>query len=167
LPHTRREFAKLSLAALPVAGWLAVVNRLGAEVAPAKPGKPNSKVAGVQLALNVPYSFANPLMSGDDILKNCLQLGLSAVELRTQPVEAFLGVPADLISATKPATSGSAAAKAEQLGQWRKSVSMKRVKEFRKKYQAAGVLIEIVKVDGIFKMTDDELDYVFKLARTL
>ena len=97
----------------------------------------------LQLALNVPYSFANPLMSGDDILKNCLQLGLSAVELRTQPVEAFLGVPADLISATKPATSGSAAAKAEQLGQWRKSVSMKRVKEFRKKYQAAGVLIEI------------------------
>jgi sugar phosphate isomerase/epimerase len=29
------------------------------------------------------------------------------------------------------------------------------------------VLIEIVKVDGIFKMTDDELDYVFALARAL
>ena len=51
-------------------------------------------VAGVQLGLNVPYSFANPLMSGEDILKNCLQLGISAVELRTQPVEVFLGVPA-------------------------------------------------------------------------
>ena len=68
------------------------MNRLSAAEAPAKlPGKPDSKVAGVQLGINVPYSFANQLMSGDDILKNCVQLGLSAVELRTQPVEAFLG----------------------------------------------------------------------------
>ena len=167
LPHTRREFAKLSLAALPVAGLLAVVNRLGAEVAPAKPGKPNSKVAGVQLGLNVPYSFANPSMSGDDILKNCLQLGLSAIELRTQPVEAFLGVPINLISPKTSVASGSAVSNAEKLRQWRKSVSMARVAEFRKKYEAAGVLIEIVKVDGVFTMTDDELDYAFALAKAL
>src|SRR5205085_2428695 len=98
------------------------------------------------------YSLAKEVTSGDDILKSCLQLGLSAVELRTQPVEAFLGVPA---------TTGNAAAKAEQLAKWRKSASMDRAKEFRKKYEDAGVLIEIVKVDGIFKMTDDELDYAF------
>jgi sugar phosphate isomerase/epimerase len=150
LPYTRREFAKISLAALSGSGLLSVLNPL---VAAEKPnGKPNSKVAGVQIGLNVPYSFANGSMSGDDILKNCLQLGLSAVELRTQPVEAFLGAP-----------SG----KGENLAPWRKSVSMDRVKEFRKKYEDAGVLIEIVKVDGIFKMTDDELDYVFTLAKTL
>src|ERR1051325_3307088 len=97
--HNRREFAKLSLAALPVAGWGSVIHRLGAAESPARPPrKPDSEVSGVQLGLNVPYSFADPLMSGDDILKNCLQLGLSAVELRTQPVEAFLGAPAILIS---------------------------------------------------------------------
>ena len=153
LPSTRREFAKLSLAALAGAGLLPVLNGLSAAETPARlPGKPNSKVAGVQLGLNVPYSFSEPRMSGDDILKNCVQLGFSAVELRTQPVEAFLGVPA---------------ANAEQLGQWRKSVSMDGVKEFRKKYETAGVLIEIVKVDGIFKMTDEELDYVFALAKAL
>jgi len=44
---------------------------------------------------------------------------------------------------------------------------MDRVEEFRKKYEATGVLIEIVKVDGLFKMTDDELDYAFALARAL
>ncbi len=154
---TRRGFAKLSLAALPGAGLLSAMNRLGAAETPAKPGKPNSKFAGVQIGLNVPYSFGGST-SGDDILKNCVQLGLSAVELRTQPVEAFLGVPA---------TTGNAAAKAEQLAQWRKSVSMDRVKEFRKKYEDAGVLIEIVKVDGLFKMTDDELDYAFTLAKAL
>jgi sugar phosphate isomerase/epimerase len=153
LPHTRREFAKLSLAALAGAGVLPVLNRLSAAEIPARlPNKPNSKVAGVQLGLNVPYSFSEPRMNGDDILKNCLQLGFSAVELRTQPVEAFLGAPA---------------ADAQQLGQWRKSVSMDRVKDFRSNYESAGVLIEIVKVDGIFKMTDDELDYVFALAKEL
>ncbi|MCI0536130.1 MAG: hypothetical protein L0Z50_12970, partial [Verrucomicrobiales bacterium] len=168
LPYTRREFAKLSLAALPGASLWSVTNRIGAAETPAKPaGKPNSKVAGVQLGLNVPYSFANPLMSGGDILQNCLQLGLSAVELRTQPVEAFLGVPPDLINPKNSVASGSAAANAEQLRQWRKSVSMERVQEFRKKYETAGVLIEIVKVDGIFKMADDELDYVFALAKAL
>jgi sugar phosphate isomerase/epimerase len=140
------------------------MNRLAAAETP---GKPNSKVAGVQVGLNVPYSFANPSMSGDDILKNCVQLGLSAVELRTQPVEAFLGVPANFIGSKSSVAAGSAAVNGEQLRNWRKSVSMDRVSEFRKKYEAAGVLIEIVKVDGIFKMADEELEYAFALAKAL
>lgn len=156
--HTRREFAKRSLAALTGAGVFSVLNRLAAAETPAKP---DSKVAGVQIGLNVPYSFASPLMSGDEILEKCVQLGISAVELRTQPVEAFLGLPAHLVSAKNPA------ANAGELAKWRKSVSMDRVQEFRQKYEAAGVLIQIVKVDGIFKMTDDELDYEFALAKAL
>jgi sugar phosphate isomerase/epimerase len=155
----------MTLTALPAVGWWSNLNRLNAAETPV--GKPDSKVAGVQLGLNVPYSFADPLMSGDDILKHCLELNLSAVELRTQPVEIFLGAPNDLIHPKKSTASASAAADAEQLGEWRKSVSLDRVKEFRKNYETAGVLIEIVKVDGIFKMTDAELDYVFTLAKAL
>lgn len=152
-PHSRRDFAKWSLAALSSASVLSVLNQVGAAETPSKPpGKPDSKVAGVQLGLNVPYSFGDPKMSGDNILKNCLQLGISGVELRTQPVEAFLGAPA-----TKP----------EELVKWRQSAAIGPVAEFRKKYETAGVLIEIVKVDGIFKMTDGELDYVFALAKAL
>jgi sugar phosphate isomerase/epimerase len=162
---TRRQFTKLALAALPAAHWLAVANRLGAAETPAKP---NSKVAGVQIGLNVPYSFSNPRMSGDDILKSCLQVGLSAVELRTQPVEVFLGAPANLIYPAKSTgKSGSATTDAEQLRQWRRSASMARAKDFRKQYESAGVLIEIVKVDGIFNLPDDSLDYVFELAKAL
>lgn len=149
---SRRAFAKRSLAVLPGMGLLATAGRLAAAEASPRSGPPDSKFAGVQVGLNVPYSFANGAMSGADILKNCLQLGLSAVELRTQPVEAFLGAP-----------KGSA----QSLRDWRKSVSMERAKDFRKEYDAAGVRIEIVKVDGIFKMSDDELDYVFTLAQTL
>ena len=165
LLHTRREF--VNLLALSGAGLLPVINRLSAaESSPSQSGKPNSRVAGVQLGINVPYSFANATMSGADILKNCVQLGISAVELRTQPVEAFLGVPAELVSGKKT-DAATASANTERLRQWRKAVSMERVTDFRKTYEAAGVSIEIVKVDGIFKMTDDELDYVFALARTL
>jgi hypothetical protein len=130
-------------------------------------GKPNSKVAGVQLGLNVPYSFADNSMSGDDILTHCVRLGLSAVELRTQPVEIFLGAPADLIFLKKSADAGDSTVRAEQLARWRTSVSMDRVKAFRRQYEDAGVLIEIVKVDGLFKMTNDELEYAFILARAL
>ncbi len=167
MAYSRREFAKLSLAALPGAGLLSTLSRMtAAEIAGTPVGMPNSKVAGVQIGLNVPYSFGDGKMSGDQILKNCVQLGLSGVELRTQPVEAFLGVSADLTD-PKSSAAGTAATKAEKLAEWRKSVSMERVKEFRKKYEMAGVLIEIVKVDGIFKMTDDELDYVFALAKAL
>ncbi len=155
--HSRRDFAKLALFALPGASLLSSIDLLSAAEATAKP---NSKVAGVQIGLNVPYSFANPIMSGDDILKNCLQLGLSAVELRTQPVEAFLGVPAFDSTKSKPEN-------AEELRGWRKSVSLDRVKDFRAKYETAGVLIEIVKVDGIFKMSDEEIDYAFALAKAL
>lgn len=162
--HTRREFTKLALAALPAAGLLSSVSRLSAAEAPAKP---NSKVAGVQLGINVPYSFGNPAMSGDEILNKCVQLGMSAVELRTQPVEAFLGLPADLASSKKGEDKSAAEARAGKLSEWRKGVPMDRVKEFRSKYEGAGVLIEIVKVDGLFKMTDDELDYSFALAKAL
>ena len=167
-PRSRREFVKLSLAAIPAVGCLSIIERLGAAETPVKPpGRPNSKVAGVQLGLNVPYSFGNPLLTGDEILSRCLELNLSAVELRTQPVEAFLGGPMELIHPKKSDATAHAAANVERLADWRKSVSMDRVTEFRNKYEAAGVLIEIVKVDGIFKMRDDELDYAFTLAKTL
>lgn len=159
--HNRRDFVKLSLLAIPAVSGLSLLNQLNAaEAATAAKGKPDSNVAGVQLGLNVPYSFGAPKMSGDEILKNCVQLNVSAVELRTQPVEAFLGVPNNLIGSKKPEAI-------KQLQEWRKSVSMKRVAEFRKNYETAGVLIQIVKVDEIFTMSDDELDYAFALAKTL
>jgi sugar phosphate isomerase/epimerase len=156
--HTRRDFTKLALTTLCSAS---------AGLRAAEAAKPNSKVNGVQLGLNVPYSFHEPLMTGDEILARCLQLGLSGVELRTQPVETFLGVPPELVRPDKKASKEEKAALADKLREWRKGVSMDKVKEFRSKYESAGVLIEIVKVDNIIKMSDDEIDYSFALAKAL
>jgi len=167
-PLTRRAFAKRSATALPAIGlWSGLHRLVAAETAPpSSPAKPDSKVAGVQLGLNVPYSFGDGSMNAEEILKRCVQLGLSAVELRTQPVESFLGADAALIYPKKAPEGGRPTAPG-QLATWRQSVSLDRVKELRKKYEEAGVHIEIVKVDGLFKLTDAELDYVFTLARTL
>ena len=129
--RTRREFVELAFAALPAAGLLSAVTRLCAADTAAKP---NSKVAGVQLGLNVPYSFGGGVTDGDEILKNCVQLGLSGVELRTQPVELFLGAPKDLIyppKKDKNAPKAEAAPPAVTLKEWRKSARMDRAKEFR------------------------------------
>src|SRR3954467_13447566 len=98
IPYTRREFTKLALAALPAAGALSILPSLGAAEKPAKPsGKPNSKFAGTCIGLNVPYSFSNPGRSGDEVLANCVQVVVSGVELRAQPVSSFQGALSGLI----------------------------------------------------------------------
>ncbi|MGH8637146.1 MAG: hypothetical protein ACREUZ_08435, partial [Burkholderiales bacterium] len=84
---TRREFGRLALSAWPVAAL--------ANTAVASQARPNSTVRGVTIGMNVPYNFGGRSMPIDEIIQNCVQLGISGVELRTQPVEAFLGVPAN------------------------------------------------------------------------
>jgi sugar phosphate isomerase/epimerase len=129
------------------------------------------------IGMNVPYNFGGRTMPVDQIIQNCVELGISGVELRTQPVEAFLGVPEQLVAAapgrgraaTPPTPEQEAARKAaaEELRKWRLSVPMERVRSVRKRFDDAGVSVEIVKVDGIFAMTDEVVDYEFALAKNL
>jgi sugar phosphate isomerase/epimerase len=167
-PYTRRDFAKLALTLLPAAGLFSSLTSARAAETPAG-GKPNSKVKGVQIGLNVPYSFGNPTMSGDEIIKQCTILGVSGVELRAQPVEAFLGSPVPTVVAARGAGIDSAESKANaaKLQAWRLGVSMDEVKQFRKKFEDAGILIEILKVDNITKMSDEVIDYSFAMAKAL
>lgn len=160
---TRRDLGKLALAALP-ASLLA---------------KPNSKFGGVQVGINVPYSFHGLPASADDVQKDVLELGLSAVELRSQPVEEFLGCPIhySTISTPRPKTpptpeqkaaqQAEAAAKAEAVEKWRLSAPMDQFQKFRKRYEDAGIAIEVVKFDGVDKMKDEVVDYAFNLAKAL
>ncbi|HEY2018547.1 MAG TPA: sugar phosphate isomerase/epimerase [Bryobacteraceae bacterium] len=163
MQFTRRALGKLALTALPVT-LLA---------------KPNSKFGGVQVGINAPYSFHGLPASADDVQKYVVDLGLSAVELRSQPVEEFFGCPIhySTIPNPRPATPptpeqqaaqrAEAAAKAQAVEKWRLSASMDQFKTFRKKYEDAGIAIEIVKFDGVDKMKDEVVDYAFGLARTL
>src|SRR5438874_12563539 len=105
MKYTRREIGKLALAA-PLS---ALVPR-GATAA----SKPNSKFAGVQLGMNVPYNFGGRDMDPDELLQRCVQLNVSALELRSQPVETFLGSPAALGKKVS----------ADDLRKWRAGVSI-------------------------------------------
>jgi sugar phosphate isomerase/epimerase len=151
---TRRDLAKLALAAIPASRLLA---------------KPNSKWGGVQIGINAPYSFHNMPADADSVLNDILQLGLSAVELRSQPVEQFYGAP-EIPAAGRGATPEQQAARkaaTEALQKWRLAAPMSKFREFRKKYEDAGVLIQIVKFDGVDAMSDDVADYTFNLAKAL
>ena len=95
MEYSRRDFGRLALAGVPATLLLKSESLLGA-AAP----KPNSKWAGVQIGMNVPYNFGTGnYTTGDEILQRCVQLGISAVELRAQPVELFLGSPAAIAGA--------------------------------------------------------------------
>jgi hypothetical protein len=155
--YTRRDLGKIALAALPARMF----------------AKPNSRFGGVQIGINAPYSFHGMPGGADDVLKYLTELGLSAVELRSQPVEAFFGAPIPVQPARPrgvpptPEQQAAARASAEALEKWRLSASMDKFKEFRNKYESAGVAIEIVKFDGVDKMKDEVVDYAFGLAKVL
>jgi len=161
--YTRRDIGKLALAALPAAA--------------ARAAKPNSVFGGVQVGINAPYSFHNIPGGADDILNYMTQTNISAVELRLQPVEAYLKAPAPWVAPPVPRGTTRPPLTPEQqaertaavaaLQKWRLSQSMDGFKAFRKTYEGAGVLIQIVKFDGIDAMSDDVVDYCFQLSQAL
>src|SRR6185503_11649897 len=75
---TRRELGKLMLT-VPAAGWLS-----RDVLAAMQAAKPNSKWAGVQVGLNVPYNYGPRTMPVDEVINRTVTLGVSAVELRSQ-----------------------------------------------------------------------------------
>jgi len=217
MEYSRREFGKLALAGLPATALFLESSSVLEAAA-----KPDSKWAGVQVGMNVPYNFGTGnYTTGDEIIDRCVKLGVSGVELRAQPVELFLGSPAAIAGAANQgrgrggrgaapaAAPGEAAAApargegqvpaeargggagaeggrrgggraaltpeqeaaqkaaAEETRKWRAGVSLDKVKDFRKKFNDAGILIEIVKWDGIFNFSDDELDYAFNVSKAL
>jgi hypothetical protein len=177
MEYTRRDLGKLALAALPATTLLAA--------------KLDSNFGGVQVGINAPYSFHNMPGGADDIVSYCTQTGIGALELRLQPVEAFLKAPAPWVAPPRPRPAANEAPGAtpkkggggrppltpeqeaerkaanEALEKWRLSQSMDGFKTFRKKYEDAGLLIQIVKFDGIDTMKDDAVDYCFEVAKTL
>ena len=86
--YTRREIGELALASLPAAS-------IAAFASPTSAQSPSSaRFGGLSVGIIAPYSF--PMMGtrdADALLKNISQLGLNAVELQSEPVEAYAGAP--------------------------------------------------------------------------
>ena len=66
-----------------------------------------------------------------------------------------------------PEQQAARAQEAKLLEDWRLSLSMDKIKQFRKKYETAGVLIQILKVDNFNSFSDGVTDYFFEVAKNL
>jgi sugar phosphate isomerase/epimerase len=174
-------------------------------------GKPDSNYAGVQVGIIAPYAFRGTANTVDDILQAMLELGLSAVEMQAEPVEAYAGAPVQRrgrggrrgpergpqpggaptqdVSAPAagersqrpndrrrrggrrgPLSAAEVAARraaGEEMRKWRLAQPMDKFEEVRRKYNGAGVSIDIVKFGLGPEMTDEEIDYCFQVAKTL
>jgi len=154
---TRRDLGKLILT-VPAAGLLprdAFAALLAA--------KPDSRFAGVQIGMNVPYNYGGRAMPVDEVIAKTAQLNVSAVELRSQPIELFLGVAQTML---EPGREKAAQDKAKiDLREWRLKNDPSKAAAVKKKFDEAGIKIDVVKYDGIYDFTDPEMDYAFALAK--
>ena len=83
--YTRREVAKLTLAALP--GIVLLPRRAFAQT------KPNSVINGVHLGV-ITYSYRSmPDQGGEATLRYIVDSGISEIEMMNGPAEAFAGAP--------------------------------------------------------------------------
>jgi sugar phosphate isomerase/epimerase len=168
MEYTRRDFARLALAAVPASGLL---EKVLVASAPDAAGRPNSLINGVQIG-TITYSYRSmPDQSGDATLKYVVDSGISAIELMSGPAEQFAGAPPSGRGGGRggqqtPEQQAMQRASAEQLKQWRLSVSMDKYKALRKKYNDAGVTIYAWKCLSP-GMSDQELEYVFNVAEAL
>jgi sugar phosphate isomerase/epimerase len=136
--------------------------------------KPNSRIGGVQIGA-ITYSWRSMPGTAQDILRYCLQAGISSIELMSPVVEEFAGIPlvparpgntSALSPEEKASFDASVKAANEERRRWRSTVSMKKFEEFRKMYNDAGVKIHIAKFSPA-GWSDEEIDYSFKAAKAL
>jgi Xylose isomerase-like TIM barrel len=170
MDYTRRELGRLLLTSLPVPGLLThrptfsghAVNRIFPSSVSAKP---NSTFAGVTVGMNVPYNFGTRTMPVDEVIAKTTRLNVSAVELRSQPIELALGVPPVILE--QGGGAGAQKQKAEDLRNWRLKHDAAKASAVRTQFQDAGISTDVIKYDGIYDFSDPELDYAFGLAKVM
>jgi sugar phosphate isomerase/epimerase len=159
MSYTRRDLAKFAAAsALPASSLFA---------------KPNSEFGGVRIGA-ITYSFRALPSSAEQVLRYCLDCGISAIELMSDVAEGYAGSPAPArrppSGPRRPPTPEEREERrkaAEAVSQWRLAASMDPYKAFRKMYADAGVEIYAFKLPPTLEMSDAEYAYIWNVAETL
>jgi len=167
----RRDFIySSSLAAL---GGLSISSE-----AFAKGNKPNSVVNGVQIGA-ITYSFRSMPGSAEEVLKHCIDSGISAIELMGEPAEEFSGIPKNPIDNStfyvngkrrKPTKEEKSQMDqySKEVAAWRETASMKPFDALAKMYKKAGVSIYAFKPNALRENNSDaEIEYALKAAKAL
>ncbi len=164
---TRRTF--LGTAASAAAAALIPVNYSSTPLPKRK--KPNSKFGGVQLGCTT-YCYRDMPHKVDDVVQYLLLAGINSIELRIV-AEEDLGIPQmpvrprGLMTEKDKADFARASDEArEKQRQWRLSMPMQRYADMRRKFNDAGIKVNIVKF-APSGWTDEEIDYAYNAAKVL
>jgi sugar phosphate isomerase/epimerase len=137
-----------------------------------KAKKPNSKVNGVQLGCTT-YSYRGMPHKVDDVIGYLLLAGINSIELRLV-AEEDLGIPAmpqrprgvEMTDLEKADFAKAMDEAREAQRKWRLSLPMSRYEDMRKKFNNAGIRVDIAKF-APSSWSDEEIDYAFTAAKTL
>jgi sugar phosphate isomerase/epimerase len=156
--YTRRDFGKITLAALPLASAFAKIN---------------SKINGVQLGVQT-YSFRDLPPEGivDAVIKAMTEIGLGECEVfasQFEPAQPRIGGPGGRGRGTPPDPAVVAAREKARndLRNWRLTVSMDHFKGLKKKFDDAGITIYAYNYSFNTSFTDDEIERGFEMAKAL
>jgi sugar phosphate isomerase/epimerase len=144
--YSRRDFGFLLLAGLPLS------------IAAAKAA--GSRINGVQIGA-ITYSYRS-IPNAEAILKTMADEGFSEVELMSNHAEALAGSPPE------ERHGESDRGPSDELRAWRKTVSMDRFKNVRKRFNAAGIDLHLLTYNmNVMTTTDEEIEYGFQMAKAL
>ncbi|HUR11110.1 MAG TPA: sugar phosphate isomerase/epimerase [Flavitalea sp.] len=172
--YSRRKFVgATSLAMLAAAsdsfGFPAIIKNFS---------KPDSKINGVQIGV-ITYSFRTLPGNAEQILKYCVDSGISAIELMGPTAEEFAGAPHTSTEVRQgpggpPRGTVTDEQRTEQqnrmkaIADWRASVSMDKFEQLRKMYKDKGVKIYAFKPSALGdRNTDAEVEYALRAAKAL
>jgi len=137
--------------------------------------KPDSNFKGVQIGV-ISYSWRSmPDGEAEDILRYCLQSGISSIELMGSVAEQYAGIPPspprpgrgiEMTEEEQTAHDQKVQDAREKQREWRLSVSMDKFIELKKMYNDSGVNIPIVKFAPA-DWSDEEIDYAFNAAKAI
>jgi sugar phosphate isomerase/epimerase len=136
--------------------------------------KPNSNFGGVQIGA-ITYSWRSMPSTAKDIVKYCVEAGISSIELMGNVAEEYAGIPqgpprpprdVQMSAAEKTQYQNKVDKAKKEQRDWRLSLSMNRYKDLRKMFNDAGINIHIVKFAPA-SWSDEEIDYAFKAAKVL
>jgi sugar phosphate isomerase/epimerase len=153
---------------------------------PANDLKAGSDFGGVQLGA-ITYSWRSMPGGVENIIKYCLETGITTIELMSGDVEEYLGSPVNpmmaIFASMKPPTGtpppggfqrpkltaeqeAAVAKYKEDVKAWRLALPISKYEAVRKLFNDAGISIHIIKFSPA-KWSDGEIDYAFNAAKAL